>query len=189
MHRHAQFLRAGAGSRARGLPPRAIGAVGTIPCPLAPSRLQRHQSPHTPLRAQSRRLSSLSAYARAIEEAATAGLFGGEDFYAILGVVAYKAWERRMAAIEERAVAAAHASNGFRRVKVDWSFWTNGASSQYDEQAEQRTAALDPTQRKIANLAASAARAARMWRFYSRTTGSDSPGLLSSSSMSSMDAR
>ncbi|PNW86995.1 hypothetical protein CHLRE_02g104500v5 [Chlamydomonas reinhardtii] len=96
--------------------------------------------------------------------------------------VAYKAWERRMAAIEQRAAAAAAAAGG-GKARVDWSFWTNGASLQYDEQAEERAAVMDPEQRRIANLAASAARAARMWRLYSRSTGGRS--LLSESSSGS----
>ncbi len=44
----------------------------------------------------------------------------------------------------------------------------------------------DPAQRRIANLAASAARAARMWRFYTRSSGG--AALISAdSSASSMD--
>lgn len=52
--------------------------------------------------------------------------------------VAYKAWEQRMAVIQERA--AATVANG--RVQVDWSFWTNGASLQFDKEAERRALEL-----------------------------------------------
>ncbi|GLC69242.1 hypothetical protein PLESTF_000806200 [Pleodorina starrii] len=107
------------------------------------------------------------------------GRSGGNVFQ-----VAFKAWEQRMAAIQERAAAAAAAADG--RTRVDWSFWTNGASLQYDEEAETRAAALDPEQRRIANLAAAAARAARMWRFYNQATGAGR-ALITESSTSSMD--
>ncbi|KAG2482476.1 hypothetical protein HYH03_018583 [Edaphochlamys debaryana] len=104
------------------------------------------------------------------------GRSGGNVF-----AIAAKAWERRMAAIEARAAAAAG-----RTETVDWSFWTDGSSLQYDEEAERRKATMDPEQRRIANLAASAARASRMWRLYRRACASIS--LLSSdSSAGSMD--
>ncbi|GIL54085.1 hypothetical protein Vafri_9641 [Volvox africanus] len=110
------------------------------------------------------------------------GRSGGNVFQ-----VAYKAWEQRMAAIQERAAAAsAAAAAADGRGRVDWAFWVNGASLQYDEEAEQRAAALDPEQRRIANLAASAARAARMWRLYNQATGAGR-ALLTDSSTSSLD--
>ncbi len=57
--------------------------------------------------------------------------------------VAYKAWERRMAEIEERAAAAAAAAAGRQgSARVDWSFWTGGGSLQYDEEAEERATNL-----------------------------------------------
>ncbi len=43
----------------------------------------------------------------------------------------------------------------------------------------------DPAHRKIANLAAAAARAARIWRFYSRRGG---PSLLASDATASLAA-
>ncbi|GIM15286.1 hypothetical protein Vretimale_18123, partial [Volvox reticuliferus] len=59
------------------------------------------------------------------------GRSGGNVFQ-----VAYKAWEQRMAAIQERAAAAsAAAAAADGRGRVDWSFWVNGASLQYDEEA------------------------------------------------------
>ncbi|GFR44489.1 hypothetical protein Agub_g5752, partial [Astrephomene gubernaculifera] len=52
--------------------------------------------------------------------------------------VALKAWERRMADLEEQAASAAAASrsNG-GGARVDWSFWTGGGSLRLDEEAEQ----------------------------------------------------
>lgn len=97
------------------------------------------------------------------------GRSGGNVFEA-----AFRAWERRQAAINAKARGTSN--------MVDWVNWTS-ASLQYEEGAEERAAAQDPAQRKIANLAAAAARAARIWRFYSRRGG---PALLSSDATASL---
>lgn len=93
---------------------------------------------------------------------------------------AFKAWQRRQAAINARV--AAH-----RKPNIDWGAWAS-EGSQYDEAAAQAAAAnMDPARRKIANLAAAAARAARLWRS-SNQGARVVKGAITESSMSSMDA-
>mmetsp|Transcript_13920 Transcript_13920/g.30057 ORF Transcript_13920/g.30057 Transcript_13920/m.30057 type:complete len:348 (-) Transcript_13920:530-1573(-) len=86
---------------------------------------------------------------------------------------AFRAWEKRQAFIAA-SIGRDMAARQQAKPRIDWSFWGTGSLEREEregehQEQEQAAGAGGPAQKRIANLAAAAARSARMWRAYTQS--------------------